>query len=435
MAGHTAQEPPPNFNAFRSWLAVFGSSLALFCTVGFLNAFGVFQEYYITYLPGKTDSDISWIGSMTIFLLYIGALVAGVLSDKLGPTLLLWTGSAGLLLSLFMTSLCTQYYQLFLAQAILQGISMSFIFCPALAVVSRRLPHQRGLALGLTIGGSSIGGVIWPIMLEQLLYVRNISFGWTLRAVAFMMIPLLVIACVTVVDPPVSPPNPEAQPSSSLSNSDVEEGSKTSPIIEKKSASKKKTDLSLLKNWTFLLLCAGLATVYLGLFTPFFYVSSYAIDQGMSSSTAFYLISAVNASSFFGRVIPGYLADRYGHFNFCTISVFAAGIVGFCWTATNNLAGLVIWCLAYGFASGAVMSLQGACAGKVASRESQGTALGLLQAMLSITSLVGTPISGQILLRGGYLGLGLWTGATLMAGAVILLVARLRLNSQILAIH
>lgn len=51
------------------------------------------------------------------------------------------------------------------------------------------------------------------------------------------------------------------------------------------------------------------------------------------------------------------------------------------------------------------------------------------------SALVGTPISGQILSRGGYLGLGIWTGATLLAGGVILAAARLRLDRRILAAH
>jgi len=54
--------------------------------VGFLNAFGVFQKYYRSnMLSNKSESEISWIGSVTIFLLYALAPVSGVLVDKLGP--------------------------------------------------------------------------------------------------------------------------------------------------------------------------------------------------------------------------------------------------------------------------------------------------------------------------------------------------------------
>ncbi|KAI1318607.1 putative MFS monocarboxylate transporter [Xylariaceae sp. FL0255] len=435
-------EPPANYNSFRSWLAVVGASLALFCTVGLLNAFGVYQEYYATgLLKDYTDSDISWIGSVSIFLLYIGSPIAGILVDKFGPTVLLSTGSLGVLIAIFLSSLARQYYSLFLSQSVLLGASMSLLFTPSVAVVLRRMPHRRGLALGIAIGGSSIGGVIWPIFLQELLYADGVGFGWTQRAVGFFMLPLLGIACLTVREAKKTPPKaaaPESTPESAAvsdSENKVENNNETSGQVASEEPKQKHAVLVLYSNFTFVLLCLGLALVYLGLFTPFFYISSYAVAKGIHASTAFYLISAINASSFFGRVLPGHLADSYGHFNICTLSVIVSGVIGFTWTAAFNLPGMVIWSIAYGFTSGAVISLQGACAGKIAKREHQGTAAGLVTGTVSITALVGTPISGQILLRGGYLGLGIWTGVTLLAGGVVLAIARLRLDRRVLAAH
>ncbi|KAI0189533.1 major facilitator superfamily transporter [Xylaria flabelliformis] len=427
-------EPPPNYNSFRSWLAVFGAALALFCTVGYINAFGVYQVYYETgLLKAYTDSDISWIGSVSIFLLYIGSPIAGFLVDRLGPTILLTIGSIGQLVAIFLSSLCSQYYQIFLSQSVLLGISMAFILTPCTAVVSRRMPHRRGFALGIVIGGSSIGGIIWPIMLQQLLYTDGVSFGWVQRAVGFTMIPLLAVSCLTVKDVEKATPKPTPEEVEKAFDGNTSGESRSDQSLEGQPRAKHPI-IIMFKDWTFVLLCLGLSLVYLGLFTPFFYISTYAVDRGTSSSAAFYLIAGLNAASFFGRVIPGYLADTYGHFNMCTLSVLASAIIAFTWTAAYNLPGMIIWSIAYGFTSGAIISLQSACAGKIAKREHQGTALGLVIGTVSVTALVGTPISGQILLRGGYLGLGIWTGATLLAGGVILGAARLKLDRRILAV-
>ncbi|KAI0432451.1 putative MFS monocarboxylate transporter [Xylaria sp. FL1042] len=426
-------EPPPNYNSFRSWLAVAGASLGTYCTVGFFNAFGVYQEYYGTgLLKTYSNSDISWIGSVAIFLLYIGSPIAGILVDRLGAAKLLIIGSIGQLVAIFLSSLCSQYYQLFLSQAVLFGASSSFILTPCAAVVSRRMPHRRGLALGITIGGSSIGGIIWPIMLQQLLYARGVSFGWVQRAVGFTMLPLLAVACVTVVDAAVES-NKSMPLESGASEGSVTEGSNSEPSPEKQQAGH--PIKVMFKNVAFVLLCLGLALTYLGLFTPFFYISTYAVSKGTSSSTAFYLISAINAASFFGRVIPGHLADQYGHFNVCALSVLSSSIIAFTWTAAYSLPGMIIWSIAYGFTSGAVISLQSACAAKLSKPGQQGTALGLVLGSVSVTALVGTPISGQILLRSGYLGLGIWTGVTLLAGGVVLAAARLKLDHKILAAY
>lgn len=67
-------------------MAILGASLSLFCTLGFINAFGVFLDYYHrTLLSHKSAFDISWIGSFATFVLMLGAPVAGVLVDRTGP--------------------------------------------------------------------------------------------------------------------------------------------------------------------------------------------------------------------------------------------------------------------------------------------------------------------------------------------------------------
>ena len=63
-----------------------GTSCILFSTVGFVNAFGVFEQYYAeTYFQQKSLSEISWLGSFNIFCMFGGALVTGILNDIYGP--------------------------------------------------------------------------------------------------------------------------------------------------------------------------------------------------------------------------------------------------------------------------------------------------------------------------------------------------------------
>ncbi len=331
----------------------------------------MYQEYYGTgLLKAYSASDISWIGSVAIFLLYIGSPITGILVDRLGPTVSnIATGQPqSRTIGIDVRIEFVDYWQhrpvigyipllslqpvlsAFPLQAVLLGASTSLILTPCAAVVARRLPHRRGLALGITIGGSSIGGIIWPIMLQQLLYTRGVSFGWVQRAVGFTMLPLLAVACVTVVDAEKESNKPTPS-ESEASDRSVTGGNNNDPSPEEKPKTRHPI-VAIFKNTAFVLLCLGLALTYLGLFTPFFYISIYAVSKGASSSTAFYLISAVNAASFFGRVVPGHLADRYGHFNICTLSVLTSGIIAFTWTAAYSLPGMILWGIAYGFTSG-----------------------------------------------------------------------------------
>jgi len=93
--------------------------------------------------------------------------------------MLIIVGSVTLLLGIFLTSICTKYWQLMLTQGLLVGLGNSLLFTPCLMCVTLAFQKRRGIALGLTVSGSSLGGVVWPILLNNLL--KDKGFGWTFR--------------------------------------------------------------------------------------------------------------------------------------------------------------------------------------------------------------------------------------------------------------
>ncbi|KAH0170532.1 MFS general substrate transporter, partial [Aureobasidium melanogenum] len=324
-------------------------------------------------------------------------------------------GSVGGLFAIFMVSLCKEYYQIFLAQALVFGVSSAFLVTPSLSTLTKYFRKNRALGMGIVVAGSSTGGVIWPIVLNQLLNHTNLGFGWTIRIIAFIMLPLLTMSCLLVRNPAVI--------QSSANEKD-----------QAPAAAKPKADLSIIKNPAFILCCAGMAITNLGMFSPFFYVSSYAASLNMSTSFTFYLVSIVNGASFFGRILPGILADRYGCFNLLSSAALASGVVAFCWTGATNVAGVTVWALAYGFASGAIMSLQTACVSRLATPQTMGTAMGLAMGSIALMALFGTPISGQLVGQYSYLELSMFAGATLVAGSVLIACARFIQDRRLFAV-
>ncbi|KAF2160387.1 hypothetical protein M409DRAFT_70538 [Zasmidium cellare ATCC 36951] len=382
---------------FRSIGVLCAGSLGLFVTVGFMNAYGVFQQYYTAhYLPNESNFQISWIGSFASFACFAFAAPAGFLTDRTGPTVPIAIGSVCEIVAVFMVSLSRKYYQFFLSQGVLLGIGMSMIAIPVTVVIPMHFKKHRALAQGCTIAGSSLGGVIWPIALDQLLNKDGISFGWSLRIVGFTMIPLCAVVILCTQKP-----------------------------------QKKKKDLSGLKHPSYILLCAGLAFSFFGFFSPLFFVTTYGVSLGISESTSFYLLSALNAASLFGRILPGIVADKLGPFNVLVCATFGSAIVTFCWTAATSLAGLIVWSIAYGFISGAILSLQLVCATTLTTDESHGAGVGMVMASVSLTGLFGTPIAGE-LVKGGYLALSCFAAATLLVGGVLLGLARLAKDKRLL---
>lgn len=69
----------------RAWLVAGGSAAILFCTLGFANSFGTFEEYYMTHqLREESASKISWIGSLASFLQFFAGMVGGPMFDRYG---------------------------------------------------------------------------------------------------------------------------------------------------------------------------------------------------------------------------------------------------------------------------------------------------------------------------------------------------------------
>ena len=229
-----------------------------------------------------------------------------------------------------MTSLATKYYQFVLAQGILEGIACGMIFTPTVSTVGQYFTTKRAWAMGFVVSGASIGGVVFPITLNRLLNVSNLGFGWILRVVGFMMLILLAFAC----------------------------------IVMKEHAPRRKHKFLLPEAFSsapYVFATLAFFFTLFGLWTPIFYISDYALLHGMNPQLAYYQISILNATSFFGRTLPGFAADRVGRFNTSILMMICSSILVFCWTTTQSSAAIIVFIALYGFFAGAVVSLVSPC--------------------------------------------------------------------------
>ncbi|KAJ5101405.1 hypothetical protein NUU61_003627 [Penicillium alfredii] len=412
----------------RAWLAIFGAFACLFSTVGFLNSFGIFQEYYATaQLSQSPQSTIAWIAAVSIFFLFGISVVSGAMLDMFGPKLMSYLGSVGTVFAIMMTSLCQEFYQFLLAQGVLLGISMALVTWPMLALVGQYIKRKRAAAMGIVLAGSSLGGVIWPVAIDRLLKNPRIGFPWTMRIVGFIMIPCFLFSCVVAR----SPTAPTRTVECGLSQQTEDEKDEAP---QGKANGLKTVALRLFRQSSFQLLCLAMFMIYFGMFSPFFYTTSYAVQEGFSTSLSFYTVSIVNGASFFGRILPGIVADKYGKLNCCILATLSAGIIALCWTKVTSVAGLVIWSAAYGFASGGILSLQQACAAQIATPSTIGLAIGSVSGSTALSAMASVPIGGALVEKYGYLAMSVYSGVSLLLGGILLIVARLAQNRNLYAV-
>ena len=117
-------------------------------TFGYLNGFGVYQSYYeTTLLRSSTPSAISWIGSISTALLFLGNLIGGPLLDRFGPRPLIGFLCIAYTVACMLTSLCKEYYQVLLAQGVAFGLAASFGFAVPLACVMLHFKEKKAIAM------------------------------------------------------------------------------------------------------------------------------------------------------------------------------------------------------------------------------------------------------------------------------------------------
>ncbi|GAB7329346.1 hypothetical protein MBLNU13_g01140t2 [Cladosporium sp. NU13] len=348
---------------------------------------------------------------------------AGAMLDAFGPTVMVYAGSVGMVFCIMMISLGHSFWQFLLAQGVLLGVSMALSTWPMVALVGQYFKRSRAAATGIVVAGSSLGGIIWPIVIDRLLNNTSLGFPWTMRILGFTMIPLMIFSCAAAKSP--------SRTSTTLESGPQEEKKADG---ENKAAERRAAVKMLLKQPALQLTCLAMFMVYFGLFAPIFYLPSFAAEAGFSTTLAFYTASIVNGASFLGRILPGFVADRHGKFNCCIIATISSGVVILCWTRASSVAGLVIWSAAYGFASGGVLSLQQACAAQLATLPTIGLAIGTVTGSTSLSAMANVPISGALAEKYGYLPLSVFSGVTVLVGGILLVLARILQDSRIKAI-
>ncbi|KAH8199072.1 hypothetical protein TruAng_006759 [Truncatella angustata] len=382
----------------EAWLVVMGAFSALFCTFGLLNCIGVFLQYYIDGpLSGYGESAVSWITSAQIFFMTGTAFIWGRLYDNYGPRWLLIIGTIVYVFGLMMVSLSSKYYQFFLAQAVVAGCGSGIVFNASLSPIVTWFYKKRATAFGIVASGSSVGGVVLPIMLDRL--TQTIGFPWAIRVVAFMFLGLCGITCLTVKSR--LPPRPK-------------------PFHIR----------DYLKPFREPAMCLNMVAgffFYWGMFLPFNYLTLQATAAGMSPSLVPYLLSILNAVSIVGRIIPGFTADKLGRFNSMITITALSGIVTLAlWIPGKSTGAIIAYGVLFGLTSGGFVSLVPACIAQLSEVHEIGTRSGTTFLVSGVGALTGSPIAGALVsdMNGDYRGLQIFCGCTLLVATLFYIAAR-----------
>jgi MFS family permease len=349
-------------------------------------------------LRNVSHSDISWIGSVQACLLLIIGAATGPLFDHGFFHILLPFGSFLVVFGMFMTSLCTRYWQFMLTQGIIIGVGSGCLFVPSIALVSAYFTTKKSFVTGIVASGSSFGGIAYPILFARL--QPSIRFPNATRVIAFLMLGMLLFcfAVMRVRSPP--------------------------------SQKRRLLDINAFRSVPFAMFSFGGFFGFMGLYIPFFYMESFVVSKGvMSQQSAFYMLPLLNMGSIFGRVIPCFLADRINPLHVLFPFTIAVSLLAFCWIPIETPPPAIAFCILYGFCSGALPSLIPAAVASLSpSLDDVGTRMGMNFSMAGLGLLVGAPVAGAILRpesHPNWIGAQLFCGLALVLAAAFILLARL----------
>ncbi|KAK5121323.1 hypothetical protein LTR85_005489 [Meristemomyces frigidus] len=375
----------------------------------------IYQAYLAEHqLSDYSESTIGWIFSLYIFLAFFCGLQIGPIFDAKGPKILVMVGTVFLLLSIFLLGLCTKYWHFIIVFSILGGIGTSLIFTPSISAIGHFFLKGRANATGIAAAGGSVGGVIFPLMLQSLF--PKMGWAWATRVQGFIFIILLILANLLIRAR--LPPRP---------------GGSVLP------------DFRIFRQPAFMLVTVGTYFLEWGLFIPITYLASYSLNSGAMSHTFSYQIIAIfNAGSCLGRWAPGYLADKFGRYNTMVVTIFfcMSSSLGLWLPATvlstqpdansTTIMGLTIgYAILMGFASGSNISLTPVCVGMLCDTEEYGRYYATCYTIVSFGALTGVPIAGAVISASGgaYWGVATWTGLCYVcAGAAFTAVRVLKVG-------
>ena len=391
---------------------------------GLPNAFGAFQSFYaLQYLTDYSSSAISWIGTLQSALLILLGLISGPLPDLGYYCVLLYAGGLFTVLGMMLLSLSTQYYQIFLSQGVCVGIGCGLLYVPTLSLVGDTFKERRSTAMGIVTSGIALGsclqlyfhddlmlmpvrkgGVIYTIVFLQL--IPKLGFPWTVRVIGFICLFTYILAI----------------PALSVHSAKAPRGPR------------KILDSSVFRDAPFLYFAFAQFFIFLGYLVPLFYIPTYAETVlKTSNSLALYLLVASQAASLLGRLTASVPAQRFGVMPVWLFCCIISGVLCFTWIASDNLSAFIAFCVLYGYFSGALIALPPSIFPILCPDPGTlGSRIGLSWTSSAISLLIGSPIGGALIdtRTANFIGLQIWSGATLWVGAMFLIALWIMLSRK-----
>ncbi|KAJ3375782.1 hypothetical protein GGF31_002986 [Allomyces arbusculus] len=382
-------------------LVVVASFLLNFSILGIQYSFGIYQKY----LPNAefkgrvTAAEVSLVGSVSFGVANLLGVYSGRLADVYGYRLMVLVGTVIMVVGLLLSAFSTELWHLMVTQGLLLGLGCSVAYFPGVAVNAQWWDKHRSLATGIAVAGAGAGGLAFANGTEVLL--DTVGLKWTLLITALVTLVLQFVAM-------------------GLLKTRIPTRSR--PLRE---ALRNVIDWQLLKTRGFPPLIIGVFLNPFAYMIPFYFIPSYCQAQGLADTSGALLLSVINITSVVGRIVVGFLADRWGNVNcYLASTMFVAVSCLGIWLWAATMPGLVAFAAVFGFCAGGLISLMFSVTAQLFGTEGLATSIGLIYTTESVGHLVGPPLAALLIRNDsslpsrGYAGLIVYAGVSSLVAAM-----------------
>ena len=333
---------PADGEAYYGWWIVLAAFLNLFLVVGIIfYGFPAFYPYFVQDLHFTRAQLTQGFLLGFVFAGLPFGIIAGALIDRVGARAVILVGVALVAGSLILMSRITEFWQ-FEVLCIVEVIG--YVFAGPIAnqvLVARWFERRRGQAMGYAYLGLGLGGVVAPILVNYLAR----TLGWRLAleligaAIAIVLVPTgLWITRSNPADRGIDPKQIGEAASeskatiSAVASSGVAQAVRTAPF------------------WL-ILLGSTLAIGAIGAVIQHFIL--FLKDSGYSATVASRYLSILLTASLSGRVVVGYIADRFSKSFIMAIFYFLIGASVLLLAYPHSTAAVWAFAAIFGFSMGA----------------------------------------------------------------------------------
>jgi MFS family permease len=274
----------------RRWLVLVTLFVTLFTVLGATaNVIPVFLTPLMK-LYGWSHARISAFPTIFSLMLGLAAPLVGWLLDRIDARIVMPAGTVLVVIGLVCASYSHTFWPMFIAFVFLGGGACAAAVVPGSMVAANWFSDRRGLAIGVSIAGMGVSGVVMPLVATDLIARLGVSGTFLALAAPLVIIVLPLLLAVIRTRP---------QGADSVS---VAEDLKALPGLEVGPA---------LRTPTFWLISFVQAFASAGIIATFYHMINFLIGAGYSPRAAALVLGTQAAVVVPGFILLGALADKF----------------------------------------------------------------------------------------------------------------------------